>query len=150
MMDLGFVYFVFLPSIVTTLLAGRAVARFGTRPAIWGALAVATVGLPLMLSSHLSEVMIGMVLVGVGTFFAQAAATGFVGQAAQENRGVASGTYLACYFAGGLVGSAVLGQLFDRFGWTSCVAGVGIALITAALLTTWLTLRRDQYRDHVA
>ncbi len=25
-----------------------------------------------------------------------------------------------------------------------------IALITAALLTTWLTLRRDQYRDHVA
>ncbi len=108
------------------------------------------VGLPLMLSSHLSEVMIGMVLVGVGTFFGQAAATGFVGQAAQENRGVASGTYLACYFAGGLVGSAILGQLFDRFGWTSCVVGVGIALITAALLTTWLTLRRDQYRDHVA
>jgi MFS transporter, YNFM family, putative membrane transport protein len=143
-MDLGLVYFVFLPSIVTTLLAGRAVARFGARPAIWGALAVATIGLPLMLSSHLSEVVIGMVLVGVGTFFAQAAATGFVGQAAQQNRGVASGTYLACYFAGGLVGSAILGQLFDRFGWTSCVIGVGIALIAAALLTTWLTLQRDQ------
>ena len=46
-MDLGFVYFVFLPSIVTTLLAGRAVTRFGTRPAIWGALAVAAIGLPL-------------------------------------------------------------------------------------------------------
>ncbi len=142
MMDLGLVYFVFLPSIVTTLLAGQAVARFGTRPAIWGALAVAMIGLPLMLSSHLSEVLIGMVLVGVGTFFAQAAATGFVGQAAQENRGVASGTYLACYFAGGLVGSAVLGQLFDRFGWTSCVVGIGIALISAALLTVRLTLRR--------
>jgi MFS transporter, YNFM family, putative membrane transport protein len=150
MMDLGFVYFVFLPSIVTTLLAGRAVARFGTRPAIWGALAVATIGLPLMLSSHLSEVVIGMVLVGVGTFFAQAAATGFVGQAAQENRGVASGTYLACYFAGGLVGSAILGQLFDHFGWTSCVVGIGIALIGAALLTARLTLRRYEYRDQVA
>jgi predicted MFS family arabinose efflux permease len=134
--------FVFLPSIVTTLLAGRAVARFGTRPAIWGALAVAMIGLPLMLSSHLSEVLIGMVLVGVGTFFAQAAVTGFVGQAAQENRGVASGTYLACYFAGGLVGSAVLGQLFDRFGWTSCVVGIGIALTIGALLTVRLTLRR--------
>src|SRR5229473_282192 len=32
MMDLGFVYFVFLPSIVTTLLAGRAVALFGMCP----------------------------------------------------------------------------------------------------------------------
>ena len=134
-MDLGFVYFVFLPSIVTTLLAGGAVARFGTRPAIWGALAVAAIGLPLMLSSHLLEVLAGMVLVGIGTFFAQAAATGFVGRAATENRGVASGTYLACYFLGGLVGSAVLGQLFDRLGWTACLAGVGASLALAALLT---------------
>ena len=139
-MDLGFVYFVFLPSIVTTLLAGACVARFGTRPAIWGALAVAALGLPLLLSSHLAAVLTGMVLVGVGTFFAQAAATGFVGRAANENRGVASGTYLACYFFGGLVGSAVLGQLFDRFGWTACVAGVGATLLVAGVLATRLRL----------
>jgi predicted MFS family arabinose efflux permease len=137
-MDLGFVYFVFAPSVVTTLFAGKAVARFGTRPAIWGALAVAALGLPLILSSHLVEVLAGMVLIGVGTFFAQASATGFVGQAAHENRGVASGTYLACYFLGGLVGSAVLGQLFDRLGWTACVAGVGASLAVAALLTARL------------
>src|SRR6202040_2258947 len=31
-MQLGFIYFVFLPSVVTTLLAGRAVHRWGTRP----------------------------------------------------------------------------------------------------------------------
>jgi hypothetical protein len=30
-MQLGFVYFVFLPSIVTTLWAGRAVHRYGTQ-----------------------------------------------------------------------------------------------------------------------
>jgi MFS transporter, YNFM family, putative membrane transport protein len=144
MMDLGFVYFVFLPSIVTTLLAGRAVTRLGARPAIWGALAVAVIGLPLMLLSHLSAVLIGMMLVGSGTFFAQAATTGFVGQAAQKNRGMASGTYLACYFAGGLVGSAVLGVLFDRFGWTGCVVGIGIALISAAFLTLKLDRRRDE------
>jgi predicted MFS family arabinose efflux permease len=139
-MDLGLVYFVFLPSVVTTLLAGKAVALFGTPPAIWGALAVAALGLPLMLSSHLLHVLAGMVLVGIGTFFAQAAATGFVGRAASENRGVASGTYLACYFLGGLAGSAVLGQLFDRFGWTACVAGVGASLAIAALLTARLVL----------
>jgi len=140
MMDLGLVYFVFLPAVVTTLLAGKAVARFGTRPAIWGALSVAAIGLPLMLSSHLAEVLAGMVMVGVGTFFAQAAATGFVGKAARENRGVASGTYLACYFFGGLVGTAALGQLFDHFGWVACVAGVGVCLAAACLLTTRLTL----------
>jgi predicted MFS family arabinose efflux permease len=135
MMDLGLVSFVFAPSIVTTLLAGSAVARFGTRAAIWGALLVAALGLPLMLLPHLAEVMTGMVLVGVGTFFAQAAATGFVGQAASENRGIASGTYLACYFLGGLIGSAVLGRLFDSFGWPACVLGVGASLALGCLLT---------------
>ncbi|MBH5400232.1 MFS transporter [Bradyrhizobium sp. CNPSo 4010] len=135
MMDLGLVYFVFLPSVATTLLAGKVAARLGTRPTIWSALAVAGLGLPLMLMPHLSEVLAGMVLVGVGTFFAQAAATGFVGQAAADNRGIASGTYLACYFCGGLLGTAVLGRLFDAFGWQACIFGVGAALAAAALLT---------------
>ena len=135
MMDLGLVYFVFLPSVVTTLLAGRVASRSGTRPTIWGSLAIAGLGLPLMLIPHLAGVLTGMVLVGVGTFFAQAVATGFVGQTATENRGIASGTYLACYFCGGLVGTAVLGRLFDAFGWHACVAGVGASLALAALLT---------------
>jgi YNFM family putative membrane transporter len=135
MMDLGLVYFVFLPSVVTTLLAGRVASKLGTRPTIWGALAIAGLGLPLMLMPHLGEVLTGMVLVGVGTFFAQAAATGLVGQAAADNRGIASGTYLACYFSGGLIGTAVLGRLFDTFGWHACVAGIGMALGVAALLT---------------
>jgi MFS transporter, YNFM family, putative membrane transport protein len=138
MMDLGLVYLVFAPSVVTTLLAGKAVARFGTRPSIWAALAIAAIGLVLMLSSHLAHVLAGMVLVGAGTFFAQACATGFVGQAAHDNRGVASGTYLACYFLGGLAGSAVLGQVFDRFGWTACVIGIGASLLLASALTVRL------------
>jgi len=133
-MAVGLVYFVFLPSIVTTPLAGRAVERFGTRPTFWGALSLAGAGLPLLLLPHLLAVIAGLMLVGVGTFFAQATATGFVGRAATTDRGSASGIYLACYFLGGIVGSIVLGQLFDRFGWAACVAGIGAALLLAALL----------------
>jgi predicted MFS family arabinose efflux permease len=143
MMGVGFAYFVFLPSIVTTLLAGKAVALFGMRPSLWGGLVIAALGLPLVLSSHLANVIAGMVLVGVGTFFAQACATGFVGQAARTNRGVASGIYLACYFFGGLVGSAVLGQSFDHFGWLACVVGVGAALAAASALAAKLRLASD-------
>jgi MFS family permease len=76
--------------------------------------------------------------IGVGTFFAQATATGFVGRAASSDRGSASGLYLAFYFFGGLMGAAVLGQLFDRFGWEACVAGIGVSLLIAALLAVLL------------
>ena len=138
MMQVGFVYFVFLPSIVTTLLAGQVTRRIGTRLTLWGGLAVAAAGLPLLLTSSLAVVLAGMVLVGVGTFFAQATATGFVGRAATADRGSASGIYLASYFSGGLVGSAVLGQAFDRFGWGACVLGIAFALAAAALLVSCL------------
>lgn len=140
MMQLGLVYFVFVPSILTTPLAGAAVARAGTRAAFWGALAVAGLGLPMLLMPHLPAVLLGLALVAIGAFFAQAIATGFVGRAATADRGTAGGIYLACYFLGGLIGSLVLGQAFDRFGWAACVGGVGAGLGVAAGLAFALRL----------
>ena len=146
MMALGLVYFVFLPSVLTTPLAGRAVERFGTRPTLWGSLALAGAGLPLLLATQLPPVIAGLALVGVGTFFAQATATGFVGAAATSDRGSASGLYLASYFFGGLAGAAVLGALFDRFGWDACVAGIGAALAAAAWLARRLRIAEPTLR----
>jgi YNFM family putative membrane transporter len=134
-MQLGFVYFVFLPSIATTLLAGWTARRLGTRLTLWGGLAVAGIGLPLLLVPNLAAVLLGMVLIGAGTFFAQATATSFVSRAATGDRGSASGMYLSSYFAGGLVGTAILGQAFDRIGWPACVGGIAFSLGMAAVLT---------------
>lgn len=142
-MQLGFVYLVFLPAIVTTLLAGRAATRFGYCNAILGGLMLAVAGLPLLLLPLLPAVLAGMTIVGIGTFFAQAAATGLVGRVAENNRGVASGVYLASYFCGGMVGAAVLGQVFDRFGWRACVIGIGISLAAAITLSAQLKVSRD-------
>ena len=104
MMSLGLVYFVFLPSILTTPLAGRVVEAFGARIAIWFGLSVAMLSLPLLLADSFPLVLAGMALAAVGTFFAQAVATGFVSRAALTDKGAASGLYLASYFFGGLVG----------------------------------------------
>jgi MFS transporter, YNFM family, putative membrane transport protein len=73
-------------------------------------------------------------------------ATGFVGRAAATDRAAASGIYLACYYCGGLVGTAVLGWIFDRSGWAACVSGVGLALAVAALLTSRLVIAQDATR----
>ncbi|MBC7778874.1 MAG: MFS transporter [Proteobacteria bacterium] len=137
---LGLVYLVFLPSVFSTPLAGQAVTRFGTRASFWGALAVAGAGLPLLVLPSVPAVLVGLTLVGAGTFFAQATTTAFVGRAATTDRGSASGIYLASYFSGGLAGTALLGAVFERFGWAACVAGIGFALALAALLALRMTV----------
>lgn len=139
-MSLGFVYFVFLPSMVTTPLAGSIAARYGARMSFFVSLGFAILGLPLLLSTSLALVLAGLVIVGVGTFFAQATATGFVGRAAKSDRVAASGMYLASYYLGGLAGAAVLGAVFEKAGWPATVAGVGIALAAAGAFAA--TLKR--------
>jgi YNFM family putative membrane transporter len=143
MMQLGLVYLVFLPSILTTPMAGIAAGRFGLRPTFWSSLGLAALGLPMLLAASLPLLLLGLILVAAGTFFAQAAATGFVGRAATGDHGSAGGIYLACYFCGGLVGSFVLGRAFDAFGWGACVTGVGAALAVAALLAFKLRLPNE-------
>jgi predicted MFS family arabinose efflux permease len=132
-MTMGVVYFVFLPSMVTTPLAGRVAARIGLRQSLWLGLAIAGAGLPLLLTGWLPFVLAGMALVGIGTFFAQAIGTGFVGRAAKTDRAAASGLYLASYYIGGITGAAVLGQIFDRLGWPATIAAVAASLVLAAL-----------------
>lgn len=147
-MALGLVYFVFAPSMLTTPLAGAVANRFGPRPTFWAALGLAAAGLPLMLAPSLLAVIAGMVLLAAGTFFAQAVATGFVGRAARSDRAAASGLYLAAYYLGGLAGAAVLGQVFDRYGWPWAVAGVGSALALAAVFAA--VLRPATAGDRIA
>ena len=140
-MELGFVYFVFLPSVVTTLLAGPGRPSLGNAADIVG-LAGARRRRPAAASAARSRAGPARAWssIGVGTFFAQATATGFVSRAATADRGSASGIYLACYFAGGLVGTAILGQIFDRIGWPACVAGIALSLGAAALLALRLKM----------
>lgn len=147
-MALGFVYFVFLPAIFTTPAAGRIATRLGSRRSFWGSLAVAGAGLPLLLAPHLAPVMAGLALIGVGTFFAQATATGFISRSATADRGAASGMYLASYYLGGLAGAAVLGQVFDRLGWAACVLGLGLALVLAGVLAALIRMPGTEGRAH--
>ena len=142
MQALGFVYFVFAPSIVTTPLAGRAVARFGARPTLWASLAVAAAALPPMLLGSVAAMMAGLVLMGVGTFMAQATTTGFVSRAARSDRGSASGLYLASYFLGGLAGAFLCGLAYTMHGWPGTVGAIGASLAAAALLAAWVTNTR--------
>jgi predicted MFS family arabinose efflux permease len=138
-MQLGFVYFIFVPSIIATPFAGLASNRLGAGTVIILALLVALLGLTASLIPDLTFVLGAMALLAAGTFFAQAAATGYVSRSAGASRGSAGGVYLASYYSGGLTGSIVVGQVFDRFGWNAVVMVLGIALAVACLLALFMT-----------
>jgi len=141
---LGLVFLVFAPSMVTTPLAGRVTERLGPGVTVPASLALALAGLIMLLAPNLLSIILGMTLVGIGTFFAQAVATGHVGRIAQGDKAAASGLYLSSYYCGGLAGAAAIGQLFDRFGWIAAVAGVFGALGLAAVLGLKLRMAEGQ------
>jgi predicted MFS family arabinose efflux permease len=98
----------------------------------------------MLLLPALSAVIAGMTLVGIGTFFAQAVATGHVGRIAKGDKVAASGLYLSSYYCGGLAGAAVIGILFDGYGWMAAVWGVFAALGLAAILGMGLNPKEHQ------
>lgn len=144
MRALGLVFLVFLPSMITTPLAGTVTRSTGPGPACTVSLGIALLGLVLLLVPSLFSVIAGMTLVGIGTFFAQAVATGHVGRIAQGHKAAASGLYLSSYYCGGLAGAAVIGILFDGYGWPAAVAGVFAALALAAVLGLGLRQKEAQ------
>ena len=129
--------------------------RFGTRPAFWAALGVAALGLPLLLLPSLPPCCSAWFWSEPEPSSPKPAPRGSSAARRPRERGAASGLYLACYFFGGLVGSAVLGPIFDMFGWEACVAGIGVALLVAALLAIFLktpmaprlALEHNRFRD---
>lgn len=119
--QLGIVYFVFLPAVFSTPLAGKMVVKRGTFFAFAMSMTLAFVGLLALLTNSLALLMVGLAAIGVGTFCAQAVVSGQIGAVATADRATASGLYLTSYYFGGLVGAAVIGRIFTSNGWNSAV-----------------------------
>ncbi|MEM6481395.1 MAG: MFS transporter [Pseudomonadota bacterium] len=129
---LGLVYLVFLPALITTPYAARAVTRFGPQRVFQIAALIAIVGVALTLATGMTTILTGLALIGASTFFMQAAATGFVGRTATQNRAAANGLYLTCYYIGGLAGAFLLGWVNTIGGWTA-VACVVLAVLASMI-----------------
>ena len=127
--QLGTVYLVFLPAVFTTPYAARAVRQYGPQTVFRGATVVVLAGVALAFVPNLALVLGGLALVGMGTFFMQAAATAFVGRTAKTARAAANGLYLTSYYIGGLAGAFLLGQMNELGGWAAVNAVVALVVL---------------------
>lgn len=131
---LGLVYLVFTPALITTPLANRLVVRLGPRAALILSLAGALAGLALTVVPFVPLVLLGMAVIGLSTFAAQAAAAGYVSAHVVADRAQANGLYLASYYLGGLTGAFLLGQINVRLGWPATAAALAASLTAAILI----------------
>lgn len=131
---LGVVYLVFLPALFTTPYAAKAVSRFGPQRVFQAAGVASLAGVGLTLAPSLALVLAGLAIIGAGTFFMQAAATGFVGRTAEGDRAAANGLYLTSYYIGGLVGALALGRAHEIGAWPLVAGIVALALAATLLL----------------
>ena len=115
----------------SSALRNRDLARYTATFAIAGSSSASVL---LTLAPTISIVMAGLALVGVGTFFSQAVATGFTGRAGGDAKAAAGGLYLAAYYSGGICGALLLGLVYDTWAWPGCVAVTGAAFVLMAAI----------------
>jgi predicted MFS family arabinose efflux permease len=94
--------------------------------------------LPLWMGRHdLTMMIIGILVLDVGVQGLQVTNQSMIYRLAPEARSRVTSAYMVCYFAGGAIGSALGGSLYDSHHWAGvCVLGaiIGIVATGAALV----------------
>src|SRR5205807_10530280 len=103
---------------------GRAIARFGRRPLVIGAVGLWACGALLTLVPALPAIIAGLAVAACGGFIVQASSTGYVTLTAQSGRTSAIGLYATTYYIGGSIGAILPGLTWSTGGWPACVAMV--------------------------
>lgn len=116
--------------------AGRLADRGLSRPAtaLFAVLVAASFG-PIWLGRHsLAALIVGIIALDVGVQGLQVTNQSLIYRLAPETRSRVTSVYMVMYFAGGALGSAVGGAVYDRDGWAGiCAVGTAIGAIALAV-----------------
>jgi MFS family permease len=135
---LGYLFCTYLVGAVVTPRCGRLVDRYGQRTAVAFAIGAGVAGILLTLIPNLWMVVAGLCICCSGVFVTQAAASSYIGLAANGGKALAVGLYVTCYYLGGSVGAELPGFLWRFGGWTACVAMIAcVQLLVIAIALVW-------------
>ncbi|QDY78666.1 MFS transporter [Streptomyces qinzhouensis] len=131
----GSVFLVYLVGTVSSGSAGKLVERLGRRGALYLAVVTTAAGLLLSLSTSLSAVLLGLVLITAGFFAGHAVASSAVSRTATTGRAQASALYQSSYYIGSSVGGTLGAIAFHSGGWAGTVA-LGLLAVTGVVSLT--------------
>ncbi|MFD8998411.1 MFS transporter [Streptomyces abikoensis] len=137
----GSIFLIYLVGTASSAAAGTLVARLGRRGALYLAVGTTAVGLLLTVTSSLTAILVGLVLITAGFFAGHAVASSSVSRAATTGRAQASALYQFAYYAGSSVGGTLGALAFRAAGWDGTVVLGLLAMVAAASITLYATHR---------
>ncbi len=136
---LGALFATYLGGSLAVPWVGRAIALFGRRRFVLGAIAVWIAGVLLLLAPPIPVIVIGLTLSAICGLLCQAVSTGYVITTAKEGRSAAAGLYASSFYFGGSAGAFLVGFVWDATGWDGCVAVIVVvqAIMAAIVALAW-------------
>lgn len=136
-LQISLMYSGYLIGIIAALTSIYFSRRLGEHYAIIMGLSIYCVALLLFFVPNITVFFINMFVFCAGMFLVHSVLSSHLNHIANENKGLINGLYIACYYAGGTVGSYIPNYLYRFGGWSFylfCLLGlVGCAL--------WVTYR---------
>jgi YNFM family putative membrane transporter len=130
----GLLYLGYSMGLFVSLNAKKIVAFSGsTVNAIMTGIAIFGLGCLLFLIQSYWAMFISMFVFCAGLFTAHSLLSGMVSQLASDNKAIANGLYISCYYTGGTLGSILPGAVYYALGWRAFIA-VLFAMIVVAFL----------------
>jgi MFS transporter, YNFM family, putative membrane transport protein len=128
--QLGVLYAVFLPAVLSVRWTPRALAQWGAPRTLRYAMGAGWAGLALTLTSSAVLIVLGLVVFSCSVFSAQAVLARASGLASPDKREAASGLYLCLTYLGASAGALAPALTWASLGWAGClllIAGVQLA-----------------------
>ena len=108
--------------------------RAGASTIVAGVLLVGSFGLLWFGRTSLAALLIGILVLDVGTQGMQITNQTIIYALRPDARSRINSAYMVCYFVGGAVGSIAAGSVYATGGWSAvCVLGAGLGALTCAM-----------------
>lgn len=130
----SWVYLIFLIGVISSMISGNLVYKFGKATMLYVGISIAISGLLVLLIPSIWAIIIGLILFTFGFFIAHSLTSGWVGNIAHSNKAQASSLYLFFYYTGSSVGGTLAGVFWMQGGW------LGVSVMNIAFLVSCLTL----------
>jgi MFS family permease len=141
---LGSIFIVYLLGTVSAPLTGRAVARFGRRAFVIGAICLWIGGILITLMPSLPAIIAGLAVAAACGMVCQASSTSYISTTAKGGVSSAVGLYVTGFYVGGSVGAYLPGHFWAFGGWPGTVALiiVSLAIMLIIVALSWRETRK--------